>query len=119
MIAGLVLFFLNIILLAVFQKLSVDLVKKINPEKRGNIFDTEFNKNWLASCDEAEKKMIYEASYMAYRAASTACLVLWLLTLMAMLLFDTGILASACVFVIWLTLILAYTIACHKLSEKK
>lgn len=114
-VAGIVLFFFNTIVLTIFQKISIDLAKKMNPEKKGNIFDTEFNKDWLASCDEAEKKMIYEASYSAYRATSTACMVMWLVTLVEMLLFDTGMLASACVFVLWLTLVLSYTIACRKL----
>lgn len=113
------LFVFNMIIITIIQKLTVDLTKRINPEKKGNIFDKEFNKDWLASCDEAQKQMIFEASYKAYQATQYACLVMWMLTLIGMLLFDIGILPSICVFIIWLTLVLSYTIACRKLEYKK
>ena len=111
-------FVLNLVIITVIQKKVVDLTKKINPEKRGNIFDSEFNKEWLSSCDEAEKLSIYKAGYKAYQATSFACLIMWLLSLIGMLLFDTGILPSVCVFAIWLTMVLAYTIACHNIEKK-
>lgn len=119
MVTGIILFVINLVIITVIQKLTVELTKKINPEKKGNILDTDFQKDWLASCDEAQKQMIYEASYKAYQATGYACMVMCILTLVAMLLFDTGILPSICVFVIWLTMVLAYTIACHKLGKKK
>lgn len=111
-------FVINKVILCVLQKRIVDFIKELNPEKRGEILDTEFQKVWLASCDEAEKQTIFEASYMAYRATSTACLVLWVLTLFGILLFDTGFFPTVCVFAIWLTMIVSYTIACHKLEKK-
>ena len=118
MVAGIVLFLMNMIIITVIQKLTVELTKKINPEKKGNILDTEFNKDWLASCDEAQKQMIFEAGYKAYQATGYTCLIVWMLTLFGMLLFDTGILPSICVFIIWLTLVVAYTVACHKLDKR-
>ena len=62
--------------------------------------------------------MIFEAAYKAYQAAQYACVVMWLLTLIGMLLFDIGIIPSICVFVIWLTMVVSYSIACHKLGKK-
>lgn len=117
--ASVVVFVVNMTIITVIQKLTVDLLKKMNPEKNGNIFDKDFNKEWLASCDEAQKQMIYEASYKSYKATNTVSLVLWLLTLMGILLFDTGILPSLCVFVIWLSSTLAYNIACYNMGRKK
>lgn len=114
-----VLFVFNMVIITIIQKITVDLTKRINPEKKGNIFDKEFNKEWLASCDEAQKKMIFGAGYKAYQATQYACMVMWIVTLIGILLFDIGILPSLCVFVIWLTLVLSYTIACHKLEYKK
>lgn len=118
MVFGIIIFVIDKVLLIILQKLVVDLTKQLNPEKRGDVLDTEFQKEWLASCDEAEKKTIYEASYMAYRAASTACVVVWLFTLFGILLFDTGFFPSICVFIIWLTMVVSYSIACHKLEKK-
>ena len=111
-------FLLNMTLITYIQKLTVDLTKEMNPEKNGNIFDKDFNKDWIASCDEAEQQMIYKASYKAYQATQMVCMVLWLFTLIGMLLFDTGIMPSICVFVIWMTLVVSYSIACHKLEWK-
>lgn len=118
MVFGIIIFVTDKVFLFLLQKRVVDLVKKLNPEKRGDIFDTEFQKEWLASCDEAEKHIIYEASYMAYRTASTACVVLWVVTLFGILLFDTGFFPSVCVFVIWMTMVVSYSIACYKLEKK-
>lgn len=118
LVLSLVLFVLNMAFITITQKLTIELTKKINPEKRGNILDSEFQKVWLASCDEAQKQMIFEAAYKAYQAAQYACVVMWLLTLIGMLLFDIGIIPSICVFVIWLTMVVSYSIACHKLGKK-
>ena len=37
-------------------KLVVDLEKKLNPEKKGSVFEMQFQKTWLESCDEAQKQ---------------------------------------------------------------
>ena len=114
-----VVFLVNMTIITVIQKLTVDLTKKINPEKNGNILDKDFNKEWLASCDEAQKQMIYEASYKAYQATQMVCLIMWLFSVMGIMLFDIGILPSICIFAIWLTLVASYSIACCKLENKK
>lgn len=118
-VLGIGVFIVSIVLMTVLQKLVIDLLKKINPEKEGNVFDTEFNKKWVDSCDEAQKQMIFEASYIAYKATNMVCMVMWAISLITMLTFDTGIFPVFCVSVIWLTLITSYTIACHKLEHKK
>ena len=117
--AALGLFIFNMIMITVVQKLTIDLTKKMNPEKNGNIFDKDFNKDWLASCDEAQKLMIYEAGYKAFQATQMTCIVMWVLTLIGMLLFDIGIVPSVCVFIIWLTLTIAYCIACRDIEKRK
>ena len=111
-------FILNMVVITVIQKLTVDLTKKMNPEKTGNIFDKDFSKVWLASCDEAQKWMIYEAAYMAYQATQIACIVMWMLTSIGMMTFDIGIIPSACVCAIWLTMTIAYCIACRNIEKR-
>jgi len=118
-IFSLIFFEFNIVIMIILQKKLVDLTKKLNPEKEGNIFDTKFNKVWLESCDEGQKQLIFEAGYKAMKVTTYVCMAMWLFTLLAVLLFDTGILPSLCVFVIWLTLVLSYTIACRKHKNKK
>lgn len=48
------------------QYLCVEFNKKINPEKRGNAMDSNFSKEWYASCDEAQKKLIGEVCYKTF-----------------------------------------------------
>lgn len=116
---GIVFFIITLVLMSTIQKLGVDMIKKINPEKKGNVFDTEFGKDWLASCDELQKKQIGEAAYKAYKATNTVCMVMTIITLMVMMLFDTGIIPSLCVFVIWVSLIGTYSWACYQFDKKK
>ncbi len=116
---GIIFFVITIVLMSILQKLVVDMIKKLNPEKKGNIFDTEFKKDWIASCDELQKKQIGEAAYKSYKATNTVCLVMSVLTMAVMLFFDTGILPSLCVFVIWVTLMGTYTWASFEFDKKK
>lgn len=65
------------------QALTVKATKVIHPEKRGNVFDTKFQKDWYRSCDEAEQQQIGQCSYFSFRVMSTlfpiVMLVLFLL----------------------------------------
>ncbi len=96
----------------------VNLEKKLNPEKRGDALDTGFNKVWLESCDEAQQKVIFEAGYKAFKAGQYACMFMWLITLLGQLFLNTGIFPVICVFAIYGTLIISYSVASMKLEKK-
>lgn len=85
----------------------VKLEKLLNPEKQGNIFDTKFQKQWLGSCDEAEKQKIYQAGFRGYQAGSMACMVLWVIATFAQLWAGTGVFPVVCVCLIWLVMMTA------------
>ena len=57
-----VLFIVNLVVQLVWvvalQALTVKATKVIHPEKKGNVFDTKFQKDWFRSCDEAEQQQI-------------------------------------------------------------
>lgn len=72
---GVAAFLLSIAAVLVVQQKAVDLTRRINPEKQGNVYDMDFQKKWLESCDEAEKQQIGQAAYRVYRAVGTACTV--------------------------------------------
>ena len=42
------------------QARYVKLLQKIHPEKKGDIASKDFHKQWLESCDEAEKEAVYK-----------------------------------------------------------
>lgn len=62
----LVIFLVVIALATLLQQKTVDLTKKMNPEKRGSVYDMKFQERWWESCDEAERRQIGQASYKAY-----------------------------------------------------
>ena len=95
----------------------VKLEKQINPEKRGNIFDMKFQKQWMASCDEAQKQLIYQCGYRAYRMGSTVCMLLWVVALLAQLWTGTGMFPAVCICVIWLTMMLSYQMSAIRLER--
>ncbi len=96
----------------------VKLEQQLNPEKRGNVFDTRFQKEWLESCDEAEKLRTYQVGYQGYKAGCTACIVMWVIAVFGQLWADTGIFPVVCVCVIWLAMMVRSMIAAIKLDKK-
>ena len=65
----------------VVQMACVDLTRRMNPEKRGSVFDSDFRKKWMDSCDEAERMTIYCGAFSAYQAVTFTCLAVWLIAL--------------------------------------
>lgn len=104
--AFLVFIFLNLFL----QKACVNLEKKINPEKKGSVYDLKFRKKWLASCDEAEKRAIYEASYHSFMAVQLLCTILLTTLIMFGMLFEIGLLPYVLVGAIWFTNVTVYCV---------
>ena len=79
----------------------------------------KFQEQWLASCDEAEKEVIYQSAYKAYVFASKCTAVLLLVTMFAQLLFNTGILAIIVVGIMYLILSMTYCKSCVDLKKAK
>jgi len=107
------------VLMLILNKLILDLVKKLNPEKRGSIFDINFAKEWEASSDEAERLTMYKAAYKAYHVVNITCGVMWGVAFAGMLLFQAGLLPLFCVTAIWITLIATYSIVCAQIEGKR
>ena len=99
------------------QQKIVDFEKKLNPEKRGSVYDSKFAKKWYESCDEAERSIICQAALSAYRAGNTACLILWALLIVGHMLFNSGLLPIAVVTVFWLILTLSYSLKAYRLER--
>lgn len=113
------LFLLALFLIVVMQQKTVDLVKRINPEKRGSVYDTKFQKKWFESCDEAEQRQIGQAAYAAYTAASRACMTLWVVLVCLGLVFDIGLLPAFSVLAVMGVLHMRYFMACFQMSARK
>ena len=116
-----VLFFLVSIFLLVFaQQKIVDLTRKMNPEKKGSVYDTKFKKKWFESCDEAEQKQIGQAAYKAFNVVSTACPILWGILLLLSYAFNFSLLMPTfIVCFIWLLLQVSYCLEAIRLGKRK
>lgn len=114
-----VLFLASVAVLVVLQQKIVDLERRINPEKRGSVYDMKFQKTWMESCDEAERAQIGQACYTAYRMGNKVCVFLWVALLILNFVFEFGLLPIAAVLVIWGVMQTAYALECIRLSKRK
>lgn len=114
-----VLFLVSVVLVILLQQKAVDLTRRMNPEKRGSVYDPSFQKKWMDSCDEAERAQIGQASYQAVRAATIACLVLWVVLTILNFSFDIGLLPALTVLVVLGVLQVTYCLTCIRLSRSR
>jgi len=99
---SIVAFFVIMIESIIIQQKCVDSVKKTHPEKKASVYDVNFQKKWLDSCDEAEIVLIGKCAFKAYRITNTVCLILAVILALCALIFGTGFLPSLVVSVIWI-----------------
>lgn len=99
------------------QQKIVNLEKEMNPEKKGSVYDFQFHKKWMNSCDEAERFYAYKCAFSAYRATQTVCMVLsMVLTLLGMV-FPIGLLPLICVIIIWGVSTVVYIVETMKIDQ--
>lgn len=96
-VLSLVSFIVIMIEAVVLQQKCVDVIKQMNPEKKGSVYDVKFQQKWLDSCDEAERLVIGNCAFKAYRATNTVCYVLAIVLAVSALVFGTGFLPSLAV----------------------
>ena len=114
------LFIVSIFLLVFAQQKIVDLTRKMNPEKKGSVYDTKFKKKWFESCDEAEQKQIGQAAYKAFNVVSAACPALWGILLLLSYAFNFSLLMPTFVVCfIWLLMQVSYCLECIRLGRRK
>lgn len=118
-LTGVAVFLLIAAAVTLLQQRAVDLTRRMNPEKRGSVYDMHFQKKWLESCDEAERAQIGQASYRAYRVTGMACLVLWVVLIVLDFSFGIGILPSFVVLLLWGILQASYILECIRLGKRK
>ena len=119
-IVGFLSFIVSMFLLVFAQQKIVDLTRQMNPEKKGSVYDMNFRKKWIESCDEAEQKQIGQAAYKAYTVVNTACPILWAALLMLSYAFNFSLLMPTfIVCLIWLLQQVSYCLECIRLGRRK
>ena len=113
------LFLLSTIWQVVVQQKTVDAAKLLYPEKRGSVYSSKFNKEWLQSCDERERAEIYHCGYTGYKFGIYACLILFVVTAIGAVPFGYGPVPSGVVLLIWLCMTLGYLKEAVRSGKKK
>lgn len=105
------LFFMgSLFCIIVHQKCIVNLLKEMNPEKQGSVFDTNFSRVWFDSCDEAEKQKIGEAAYKTYSVMNAVYQVLSMVLMVAGFFFPIGMLPFVLVCLLWFVQTVVYCV---------
>lgn len=110
---------LALILTTILEQKIIELTRTMNPEKQGTVYDLDFHKKWLNSCDEAERQQMGEAAYRTFMFTSNCCVVLWLLLMVTHTCFGTGLLPIFVVLLIWSAMLIRYTLETIKLSKHR
>lgn len=97
---------------------NFQLIKKINPEKRGEILDLRFDKEYEKSLDENQKQKAYEAGFRAYKFMNYAMLAGWAISFISIY-FGFGILPIIIVSFMWLTTTVVYLAHAYRLKYKR
>lgn len=105
--------------LSVNQMRFVKLVKKSHPEKKGDPASVKFQKEWLESCDEAERELIYQSAYRTFQMSNQLTPILMFVATILHLMFQTGLLAILIPLVLWVTSILYYNKSVVDMKRKK
>ena len=112
-------FILSLVFIMVLQQKSVDLTKRINPEKQGSVYDMKFHKKWIASCDENEQRLIGKAAMKSFIVTTNVCFALELVMVFLTFVLDIGILPFLIVSLILGVSQLTYSITAIRLERHR
>lgn len=101
------------------QAAVIRAMQRLAPEKRGNVFDLHFQKDWYTSCDEAERQRIGECSYHTYIIMTSIYPFALLVTLLAVMYGGANVLWAVLLGGLWLTQTLTYLLRAYKLEHGK
>lgn len=99
------------------QAAVVRAMQRLAPEKRGNVFDLRFQKDWYTSCDEAERQRIGECSYHTYLTMNKIYPFAMLVALLAAMYGGTSVLWAVVLGGLWLVQTLTYLLRAYKLEH--
>ena len=85
--------------------------------KHGDAADLRFQKEWIRSCDEVEKRVIYEASYKAYTVGRTLLLVAVCVCILGEMYFGGCLTAIVMLTVCNIVMTLVYSYYVNKLGK--
>lgn len=91
--------FMVVLVAVVFQTVVIHQMQKHDPRLKGDPNGLHFQRDWINSCDEAEKMKIYEATYKSCVLVCNMFPVAMVLALVIKFIWNTG---SGAIFIIGL-----------------
>jgi hypothetical protein len=101
-IFSLIIFSSFAVLTTIIEIKAVKLIQLKDPQKTADPTSIKFDKQWLDSCDEAERLKIYKSSYKTFLTMKYVLLILTLFTLFTKIEFNTGNYPIVLVGTIWI-----------------
>lgn len=96
--------------MSIAQQKIINFDKELNPEKKGSVYDINFNDKWMETSDEAERFITYKSAYQAFRMMQKVFPAAWVVSLLGMLSFDTGLFPAIVILVLWMVMVCTYCI---------
>lgn len=84
------------------QRKSVEQLRILNPEKKGDPLELHFKRKWLDSLDEQEKSAAYAAAYKAFSSLKVISYGFVIVLLLFTPFFNVGFLPFFCIGCMWL-----------------
>lgn len=83
-------FMFNIISSSMLEIITIRFIQKVDSRLKGDPTSLRFSKDFLESCDEAEKLKLYKSGYHAFQISKLISLGFVVFTILCNLLLDTG-----------------------------
>lgn len=106
---GVSVFLGTLLMAAVFQTLVIHQIQKWDPRLKGDPNGLHFHRDWLNSCDEAERLEVYRKCYKAYLAMGTVFPCVMVAALLIKFTFQTDGEGILLVGILWLAQTIAGT----------
>lgn len=105
------------VITGMYQVIAIQQIRKKEPLKQGDAADLKFQETWLNSCDEGEKRIIFEAGYKAFNIARIVLLFAVLIALFGDMFFGGGLTAIVLLTVCNIIVSVAYCYYTMKLGK--
>lgn len=116
-ITSTLMFLAVVIIYPIFYILIINQLKKYDPSKQGNPGSMRFQKDWLASCDEAEKLREYKVGYQSAQFGTKLFAISFAVTAVSAMLMESDTYVVYVTGIMWLIYIVMsgyYTIKSQK-----
>ncbi|MDK2941175.1 MAG: hypothetical protein PWP56_688 [Acetobacterium sp.] len=114
---GFFIFLANTAFTLIMTVLTIKLTKVLYPGKKGNPLDFNFDKEWVKSCDEAEKFIIYKAAYRCYQLMNIVYCGAVTLCMLTSIAVSIGIFPYLLIGFLWITQTLIYAISANRFQH--